>query len=215
MDRIKSLLELGFEAWPYFFLILTYSIVFMFPKKYRKVIWCIILTVVIFFGGFKDTMTGDLLIYKQMYENYKELSFSFIEPFFVAVSWLFNILNLPFYAVSFLYFSLTILFVVLAMKNLTTYLEYAFLIYLTIPGFFLNTFVEMRQCLAVSIFFYGASLFLKNRAKIAFVFFILASLVHYSSVFAFFLLLILWKWVKNQLSPYNCVKSKANARPLV
>jgi hypothetical protein len=53
----------------------------------------------------------------------------------------------------------------------------------------------MRQCLAVSIFFYGISLLLKSRSKIAFIFFILASLIHYSSAFAFLLLLILWKWV--------------------
>ncbi len=128
MDRIKSLLEVGFEAWPYFFLIFTYSMVFIFPKKYRKVIWFITLTIVIFFGGFKDTMTGDLLVYKHMYENYRELSLTFVEPFFVVVSYLLNILNLPFYAVSFLYFLLTILFVILAIKNLTSHLEYAFFI---------------------------------------------------------------------------------------
>lgn len=195
MDRIKSLLEVGFEAWPYFFLIFTYSMVFIFPKKYRKVIWFITLIIVIFFGGFKDTMTDDLLVYKHMYENYRELSLTFVEPFFVVVSYLLNILNLPFYAVPLLYFLLTILFVALAIKNLTSHLEYAFFIYLTIPGFFLNTFVEMRQCLAVSIFFYGISLLLKSRSKIAFIFFILASLIHYSSAFAFLLLLILWKWV--------------------
>jgi len=193
MERIKSLFETGFDAWPYLLLMFVYLLVLVSPKQFRKFIFYISILIIIFFGGFKDNITNDLLVYEHMYENYRELSFTYIEPSFIFFSWIFKALDLPFYAISFLYFLLTIIFILLMIKNLTLHIEYSFFIYLAIPGFFLNTFVEMRQCLAVSIFAYAVSLFLNRRPKNAFVFFTISSLVHYSAIFAAILFVLLWK----------------------
>jgi len=199
MERFKLLLDYGIEAWPYLVLILVYSVVFFFPHRYRKFVWYLVVCVVIFFGGFKDIMSPDFKRYEIMYTHYETLSFTSIEPLFIFISWFFNLFEANFYFLSFTYFLLTIVFITLAIRNLTTRFEYGFFIYLTIPGFFLNTFVEMRQCLAVSAFFYAVSLFMKGKKK-SWIFFLLSALSHYSSVFAIALFFLTQRFLKKQYS---------------
>ncbi len=203
MERISYLLTHGFQIWPYMSLLLIYSTVFLTPKPYRKYLLYAVIALVIFFGGFKDIMSPDFVRYKIMFENYQRLHLSTIEPLYILISWILNQLNMSFYALSFIYFFLTIIFLVTSLKNFTNYVEYAFFIWLTIPGFFLNTFVEMRQMLAVAFFVSAISLWIKEpkgRLLYPVILFILSALTHYSSVFATFLFFATYKIAKRKYS---------------
>ncbi|MDN5338350.1 MAG: hypothetical protein PWQ20_1420 [Thermotogaceae bacterium] len=198
MERIRFFFEMGFYIWPYLLVIFIYLLIFAFPKFFRKYLWYLVLSVIIFFGGFKDIMSPDFVRYEAMYRNYKALSFTSIEPFFIFLSSLLNSVHANFYAMSFINFLLTVLFVILGAKLLSKDYLYSFFIYLTIPGFFLNTFVEMRQTLGVAIFFFAIGLFLTGKKRVSWIFFIFASFVHYSAIFATALFFIVYRLLRKK-----------------
>lgn len=186
MERIFSLLTHGFKIWPYLILLSFYSTVFLTPRPYKKYMLYAVIGWVIFFGGFKDVMTPDLVIYQSMYKNYNDLSPLHVEPFYIFLSWVLNKAGASFYVLSSIYFFLTVVSVILALRNLTRYVEHAFFIWLTTPGFFLNTFIEMRQMLSVAFFLLAVSFLIREHRESlsrSGLFFVLSVLTHYSSVF--------------------------------
>lgn len=203
MERFSYLLTYGSQTWPYILFLLVYCTVFLVPRSFRRYALYVAIGWVIFFGGFKDIMSPDFANYKAMYENYDRLNLSNIEPFYIFLSWVLNQLKASFYTLSFVYFFFTVTFVIIALDNLANDLEYAFFIWLTIPGFFLNTFVEMRQMLAVALFFLAITLWLKKSRKsllYSVVSFALAALNHYSSIPAIIVFFALYKFVNRRYS---------------
>jgi len=163
-----------------------------------RIFWFIGLFYIFFFACFKDIISPDFVRYAYTYENienFNMLVFEVFEPVFFLLSKL-----APNYYFLFFYYEfLTLLLILLGIKNLAKHIEFSFFIYLCIPGLFLNTFVEMRQSLAVAVFFYAVSLFLMNKKLLAYIFFIFSCITHYSAVFAvltFFLYNFFYKKLK-------------------
>jgi hypothetical protein len=71
--------------------------------------------------------------------NYNELNYkTAIEPVFIFFSYIFNKFGFSWVALSFIYSLLTILFIVLGIKNFFNNIMFAFLLFLFIPGFSRN-----------------------------------------------------------------------------
>lgn len=191
----------------YLLLIGIYLVMGFFSTIYRhKVFWIISLVFVIFFVGFKDKISPDLERYALMYENYDTLTYQAIEPFFIFISSVLNKIGFSWVALSFVYALLTILFIVLGIRNSTSNIIFAFLIFLLVPGFFLNLFVEMRQMLAVSFTFYAVSLInMKTKYKKIkiFLLMLLSIITHYSAIGFWLIFLSLKKFLFKKFDFYK------------
>lgn len=192
---------------PYLLIIAVYLAMSFFSELYKhKGFWVIGLIFVLFFVGFKDKMSPDLERYAFMYENYGMLSPKWIEPGFIFTAFILNKLEFSWVALFFVYSSLTILFIVLGIKNFTDKVIFAFLIFLFVPGFFLNMWVEIRQMLALSLAFYAVSLINVNTRykKLKFTLSLFSSIIfHYSSIIFWLLFFSLKKFLPRKFSFYT------------
>ncbi|MDK2814623.1 MAG: hypothetical protein PWP18_536 [Thermoanaerobacter sp.] len=192
---------------PYLIIIALYLAMSFFSKLYKhKGFWIIGLIFVLFFVGFKDKMSPDLKRYAFMYENYGMLSHKLIEPGFIFFAFILNKLGFSWVALFFVYSSLTILFIVLGIKNFSDKIVFAFLIFLLVPGFFLNMWVEIRQMLALSLVFYAVSLINVNTRykKFKFILSLFSSIIfHYSSIIFWLLFFSLKKFLPRKFSFYT------------
>lgn len=115
--------------------------------------------VALLFAGFQNTISPDMVRYREFYEHYRDSDFlRLLEPSFVVISAALHTLGLDYHALFFLYTSLTILFVYGAIRNLTPYIKTSMLVYILVPHLYLTLFIEMRQECAVAMVFYAMSL---------------------------------------------------------
>ena len=149
---------------------------------------------ILIFVGFKDIMSPDFERYAITFENIENIGFETFEPLFFVFSKILKILGFNYYALFFLYSFLTILFILLGIKKMTKYQAFSFLLFLLVPGFFLNMFVEMRQILAVAIAFYSVALFL-DKKKTWLLFAILSAMTHYSAIFFWLIFGFIYKFL--------------------
>jgi hypothetical protein len=105
-------------------------------------------------------------------------------------------LGFNYHAMFFLYSLVTIVLVCKGIEQYTSHAKIAFLLYILIPGLYLNSFSIVRQSVAIAILFYGYR-FLHNKKIGRYIIVALtATSFHYSSLFSipFFLLSL---WAKN------------------
>lgn len=112
------------------------------------------------------------------------------EPLFQVILFLLsNIWNDP--QIMFFSFSLATIFITyIAIHKLSSNERTSFLIYLLIPGLYLNSFSIIRQAIAISLFFLGIYYSYREKKRF-FIIGIIASLFHLSAIFPFFLLWLL------------------------
>jgi len=177
---------------PYFIMVFSYSILSLtsYLSKSRVFFYLAIL-IIILFVGFKDIMSPDFERYAYTYENIENFGFDAFEPFFVIMSYFLKSLGFDYYALFFIFAFLTILFILLGIREFSKHYAMAMLLYLLVPGFFLNMFIEMRQTLAIAMVFYAVGLIL-NKKKLGFLFAFLSIITHYSAIF-FWLIFIIFK----------------------
>jgi hypothetical protein len=142
-------------------------------------------------------MSPDFERYAYMYENIESFGFDALEPFFIIMSFFLKSLGFDYYALFFIYAFLTILFILLGIKEFSKHYAIAMLLYLLVPGFFLNMFVEMRQVLAVATVFYAVGLILNKKRHGYFLAF-LSIITHYSAMFFWFIFIIFKKFFGKQ-----------------
>jgi hypothetical protein len=137
----------------------------------------------ILFSSTRAIVNFDMETYKNMYENYKTLSVSEIEPSFIFLSYVFHYFTKSPYLLFSFYAFATTLFVVLGIKNFTPYIKTSLYLFLIIPMLYLASLIGIRQSLAEATIFFAVSLLYKKDKIFWFIVFgILAFLFHYSAI---------------------------------
>lgn len=99
----------------------------------------------------------------------------------------------------FFFFSLATLSITyISIEKFTTSPRMALMIYLLIPGLYLNSFSILRQSIAISVFFLALYYLFKNEKTKYFVLSMVAILFHYSAVFPFLLIFFGRKWLEKK-----------------
>jgi hypothetical protein len=159
---------------------------------------------VVIFVGFNNRISPDLERYAESYYEIGSRSFFDLpyngayEPTFVILSKILMYFGFSHVALFFLYSLLTITFIVLGIRNLTHHQSFAFLLFLFIPGYFFNMFVEMRQMVSVALVFYSTSLIV-NKKKSFWLFSILSILFHSSAIVYWIILIFVRKYLHKLL----------------
>lgn len=148
--------------------------------------------VIIFMAGFRHDTGYDFDMYRHIYldyvyDNAQEFGFIF----------LINILRFieaDYHAMFFIMSFLTFLFLYLGLKKLTNFSGFALIVFLLIPGLFLNTLSIIRQALAISIMLYAFSALIEKKYWKYFFLIMLGISFHYSAVLIPFVHLFIWKF---------------------
>jgi transmembrane protein EpsG len=191
---MSSYIEFVISILPYFIMLFNYIILSLtsYVSKSRVFFYLAIL-IIILFVGFKDIMSPDFERYAYMYENIESFGFDASEPFFIIMSFFLKSFGFDYYALFFIYAFLTILFILLGIREFSKHHAIAMLLYLLVPGFFLNMFIEMRQILAVAMVFYAVGLIL-NKKRYGYFLAFLSIITHYSAMFFWFIFIIFKKY---------------------
>jgi len=164
-------------------------------KKYEYFIFNIIFFLIFIINIIKDNFTIDLIIYNNEFLSNNYWHF---EPFFIFIALVSKLLNFKFYFISSVYSLLTFYFLYKAINNFSININLSLLLFFLIPGMYLNTYIEMRQMLAVSIVGYTICVYTNNENKKLRLLLVLFSiLVHYSAII-FWILFILIKDIKSK-----------------
>lgn len=162
-------------------------------KKYGKPLLLFTLFMIVLFLSLKDGHYYDLENYKAMFESADIHNISlYPEISYIVISYFLKMIDLNFYVLSFIYYSLTIASLYKAISLTSKEPAFSFFIFLTMPIFFLSNYIAMRQSVAISLFLLAVVLYYKKQKKFI-LFFILSMLFHYSAIIAFFIFLILSK----------------------
>lgn len=123
-----------------------------------------------------------------------------LEPLFWYSIELFRPFNVDYHFLFLAYSSATILFIVLSASQFARHRNTAVILYLLIPGLFLNTFTIVRQALAIAIFFYATLSLLYRHDRIKFVLFsVVAFLFHYSTILPTIIVWVFYRSMHHKL----------------
>lgn len=158
------------------------------------------------FVGLRGTMTPDMERYSWIYQHTNGLDAEGIEPSFYILSRVLHAFGLDYHALFFSYTLITLIFVYLGIRSQTPHVKLALLLYVLLPGYFLNLFVEMREMCAVAIVFYAVTVFGRKGTKTRLPMFIgLAALsvaFHFSAFFFWLIALLAWKFIRKPHAPW-------------
>ncbi len=187
---------MSFYALYYMSIIFLLSIDYFF--KNIKFFFYIALSLVIVISGTRYATGYDFYNYHFFYITYEN---NINEPLFNLSLYVLNIFSSDSQLMFFLYSFFTIIFVYIAIKKYTKYVKTSFLIYLLIPGLYLNTFSIVRQGIAESILFLAFFYFIyKKNYKSFFVLSCIAFLFHYPVIIAVSIIIIFYPLFKKQFS---------------
>lgn len=164
-----------------------------------KIFDYVILLLIIFISGFRYEVGYDYYNYYSMFVgNHLEL-----EPLFMVVISLFRAWwDEPQY-VFFFFSAVTISIIFYAIKKFTKYYRTSFLIYLLIPGLYLNSFSIIRQGIAISFFFLSIYylLYLNKRSKYLIISMI-GFMFHFSAIIPIVIVLLMRRLLAQKYSLY-------------
>ena len=116
------------------------------------------------------------------------------EPGFVLLMNILRAFGLSFYYMFFIFGLATYIFLYLGIKKYTKHSGIALMIFMLIPGLYLNTLTIIRQELAVTICFYAFFFLKEKKYKKYILLMLLASSFHYSSLVISIFHLVVWKY---------------------
>lgn len=163
-----------------------------FIKMNIQVFQIFALILLVFFVGFRFETGYDWAMYRNFYEYntfHDGIEFGYV--FFI------NLLRYFFddYQSLFFFTALaTYIFIYLGIKKYTNHSSIALVLFLLIPGFFLNTLTIIRQELAIAIAFYAFSFLIDRKFLNYFLLMLLAFSIHYSVAIVFFTHLVVWQY---------------------
>lgn len=152
----------------------------------------IALIFIVFFVGFRFEAGYDWAMYRNFFEYdtfHHTIEFGYV--FFIKFL---RVFFSDFQSLFFFTALATYLFLYLGIKKYTNHSSIAVLIFVLIPGLFLNTFSIMRQELAIVIAFYAFSFLIDKKFFIYLLLMILAFSFHYTVAIAFVTHLLVWKY---------------------
>ncbi len=199
IDNIGNLL-------PYGILLLAYLLLSFQSELYRSRFFAVpALGVLLFFVGFREAMTGDMERYAQMYEDFRHPNLVSLEPSFSFLSRVLNAMGLDYHALFFAYSFITLFFVFLGITNYTRHVKLSLLLYILLPAYFLNMFVEMREVCAVSIAFCATGLLNRKEIRLRVPTFLalvaLSVSFHYSAILYWVIVLLSYRFITKPHSP--------------
>lgn len=191
---------------PYAILLLLYlTLSLQSEVLHNRVFAAPALALLLFFTGFREAITPDLQRYKEMYENIGGANSLSMEPSFRLISESLHAIGFDYHALFFTYSLITLLFVYLGIKNYGEQIKLSLLLFVLLPGYFLNMFVEMREVCAVAIAFYATSLLsqreIRHRIWKCLIFAALSVLFHYSAILYWVIFLLSRKATRKAYSP--------------
>ena len=178
------------------FYLLYYIIIgFIFAIGYiskKKFFTYLSLFIIVLISGFRYEVGYDYPNYVSFFLGY---GLEHSEPLFIFILFLLrNIWDDP--QIMFFTFSLaTILITYKAIKKLGNSERIGIMIYLLIPGLYLNSFSIVRQSIAISLFFLGIFYLYENKKIKYWIIGIIAVLLHFSAIIPFIFIWILKKWI--------------------
>lgn len=197
---------------PYLLLLSAYLLISLQAELLdRRVFALSALAVLVTFAGLRGAMTPDMVRYAEMYQNASLLTLRSVEPGFIFLCTILNALGLDYHALFFSYTLITLVCVYLGIRNYTPHVRLSLLLYVLLPGYFLNLFVEMRQICAVAIVFLAMSLLRRPDLKFRRLFFIslvvLSVCFHYSAIICWVITLMLYQFIRKRHSAllYTCL----------
>ncbi|MGR0481938.1 MAG: EpsG family protein [Candidatus Electronema sp. V4] len=179
---------------PYIVYYIATIFLLLFSEKTKSNIFYIIAIILsILFSGLRDDVGYDYKNYMSFY-MYPETIPDEIEPLFKLSVYIFNFLTLDYHYFFLAYSAMTLCFVVLAIKQISLHQKTSFLIFLTVPSFYLTSFSIIRFSLALAIYFYALTNFLTRKKYNIFILLTMLSIgFHYTLFFVFIMTLIMLK----------------------
>lgn len=179
----------------FFFLLDYFS-----PKDFNHVFEIFALFIIIGFVGLRYNTGYDYLSYVNIYES------GFIddrmEPGFIGYLNILRFFGLSAQVMFFTFALATFLFLYLGIKKYTTHHAIALLIFILIPGLFLNTLSIIRQEFSMAVAFY-AFYFLVNKKYTQYIFLMLiGTSFHYSCGIILFIHLLVFKYIHKLNTSY-------------
>ena len=164
---------------------------YFYPKRNEIVLWSVF-TLAVCFAGLREFVGADFAFYVDWYLN--KTRDTKLEFGFVAIMNVFRYFHLG-YNWLFLFFSFfTCLFVFLGIKKFTVNVNFAFLIFLLIPGLYINSFSIVRQYFSLAISFY-AFYYLINKKYYTYLLLIFIGIsIHNTCYIPFLIFLGVYKW---------------------
>lgn len=159
--------------------------VFALALGHRKSFFLISVATAILFSGLRYQTGFDYPPYLSYFNDISSFDVP-IEPGFYIFSDLAGRLGLSPYLCFFIFSFVTIaLFARVCWASVSP--NYSFLLFLMVPGLFLNSFTLIRQFLAISIFVYSIYSLINNKRLLRYILgMFLAASFHYTAIFAFF-----------------------------
>ena len=193
---------------PYVLLLLAYLLLsFQSELVSRRVFAFSSIGLLVLFVGLRGAMTPDMHRYMWMYEDYTGSAATTLEPSFFVLSHVLHALGLDYHALFFSYTLITFVFVYLGIRNQTSHVRLALLLYVLVPGYFLNLFVEMREMCAVAIVFYAVSVFrrteMRHRLPIFVVLVALSIVFHVSAILFWMIFLPTYPLIRKPHSSFT------------
>ena len=172
-------------------IVCLFVVTYLFPRT-EKSISLTLLGILIFIGGFRDSIGWDYCSYTKWYldgtrDDGLEFGFLWIMKFF-------RYLNLDYHFLFFFFSFFTYLFAYLGIKKYTKKTSLPLVLYFLIPILFLYSFTYVRQFLSVTIAFYAFSYLLERKYLSYFLLMFVGVSIHYSCIFPCIVFLVVFKW---------------------
>lgn len=151
-----------------------------------------VFALLVFFVGFRFETGYDWVMYRNFFEYntfHDGIEFGYV--FFIKfLRYFFD----DYQSLFFFTALVTYIFLFLGIKKYTKHTSIALILFLLIPGLFLNSLTIIRQELAIAIAFYAFSFLVDRKFLNYFILMILAFSIHYSVAIVFFTHLIVWRY---------------------
>lgn len=151
-----------------------------------------VFALLVFFVGFRFETGYDWAMYRNFFEYntfHDGIEFGYV--FFIKILRYF----FDDYQSLFFFTALaTYIFLYFGIKKYTTHTSIALVLFLLIPGLFLNSLTIIRQELAIAICFYAFSFLVDRKFLNYFILMLLAFSIHYSVAIVFFTHLVVWQY---------------------
>ena len=171
----------------------------------RRAFGLIAVGVAIAFCGLRYETGYDYNAYRYFFENI-EINEVPLEPGFKFLVHLANTVEVSTFALFFLFALMTHGLAYLALSKMSTSPNLAFLIYLLIPGLYLNSFSVIRSAFAVAVFGYAAVRLVSGGRRLEYVAWgSLAASFHYTALLPFFVAFMIFLAPKGLPSRPACI----------
>ncbi|SDF71854.1 EpsG family protein [Sporolituus thermophilus] len=177
------------------FVILLYLLEDNLPYPIKKLFSILILFIVLVVSGFRYRIGWDYDHYMYLFEKLDTIDISSEISLTIIIN-LLKSLSLDFQALFLFYSLFTLLFLWQGIKYYSQFPVMSLLFYVLIPELYWTSFSEIRQFLAISIFFYGSRFIIeRNLLKFTLVL-LVAAFVHTSAIFLWPLYFFVTKYYK-------------------